>query len=305
MMNRPDPNLHAADAVLAPPGEAVLRAGLLTVIIPANNEERLISPCLDALLASDRTPYEVEIIVVANGCTDGTVAAARAFAAAAHERGWGLTVLDLGKGDKLNALNAGDRIARGAMRAYLDADVIVSPPLLAQLCVTLDRPEPVYASGTLRIVAPGGRIARSYARMWAKVPFMRAGVPGCGLFAVNGPGRARWGAFPDIISDDTFVRLQFTAAERTAVPAPYDWPIAGDFTALVRVRRRQDRGVQDIAARFPGLMANEDKRAPGLWGTIGLALRDPVGFAVYAAVALAVRTGHGNAADSREWSRGR
>jgi glycosyltransferase involved in cell wall biosynthesis len=285
-----------------PPGGAVLRPGLMTVIIPANNEEKLIGACIKALLASDASPYEIEIIVVANGCTDGTADVARRLAGAAHDRGWGLTVLDVPEGGKLNALNAGDRNARGAMRAYLDADVLVSPPLLGQLCTALDRAEPTYASGTLRIVAHGSRAARAYARLWARVPFMRSGVPGCGLYAVNGAGRARWGAFPAIIADDAFVRLQFSPSERTAVDATFDWPIAEDFDALVKVRRRQDRGVREIEERYPALLANEDKLPLGPLGFLDLALRDPEGFAVYSAVAIAVRNRQG---DGQAWSRSR
>ncbi len=302
----------------APPRGAVLRGHMMSVIIPANNEEGLIGACLSALLASDLAPVDVEIIVVANGCTDATVATAREYAPKAHGRDWGLTVLDLPEGGKPAALNAADRVARGRFRAYLDADVTVSPALIGQLCAILDREEPIYASGTLNITAPENAVSRAYARLWAKVPFMARGVPGCGLFAVNGPGRARWDGFPAIISDDTFVRLHFTPDERHAVPARYDWPIAPGFDALVRVRRRQDRGVQQVTDRYPALLMNDDKVPTGLLGMLGLLVRDPVGFAVYAAVALAVRTGrsavsvtsHVNGPDSgtdsgTEWSRSR
>ena len=37
------------------------------------------------------------------------------------------------EGGKIAALNAGDSVARGDLRAYLDADVIVSPELMAQI----------------------------------------------------------------------------------------------------------------------------------------------------------------------------
>jgi glycosyltransferase involved in cell wall biosynthesis len=292
------------DSLLRPPPDpaAALRDDMISVIIPACNEERQIGPCLTTLLASDAPRRAVDIIVVANGCTDATAATAARFAPQAAARGWLLTVLDLPQGGKPAALNAGDSTATGALRAYLDADVTVSPPLLAQLCRALDRPAPAYASGTLCITAPESRVSRAYARLWSRVPFMSRGVPGCGLFAVNRAGRARWGAFPAIISDDTFVRLHFTPAERHAVPAPYDWPVAPGLSALVRVRRRQDRGVAEIARAYPALMANEDKLSLGLSGSLRLAAVDPGGFAVYSAVALAVR-----ATPDRDqgWSRSR
>jgi hypothetical protein len=131
---------------------------------------------------------------------------------------------------------------------------------------------------------------------------MAHGVPGCGVFAVNAPGRARWGTFPQIISDDTFVRLSFAPLERHGVPAPYDWPIAEGFGALVRVRRRQDAGVEEIERLYPDLLSNDDKPAFPLSQKLGMALRDPLGFMVYSAVALAVKLTKSRASG---WSRGR
>lgn len=282
---------------------------MLSVIIPANNEEALIGACLTAILASDSPACPVEIVVVANGCTDRTAEVAQGFVAQALARGWKMTVLDLTQGGKMRALNAGDDAASLPWRAYLDADVTVSRGLLNQLCHALDGPKARYASGTLRITAKG-TISKAYAATYRKVPFMAHGVPGCGLFAVNAAGRARWGKFPDIISDDTYVRLLFRPEERVAVAATYDWPVVEGFRTLVRVRRRQDRGTRQVAGLFPNLMENEDKARLGLTGMMHLFLRNPVGFAVYSSVAVAVRL-----ADQRwsrapgsvaaDWSRGR
>jgi glycosyltransferase involved in cell wall biosynthesis len=283
---------------------------MLSVIIPANNEADYIGGCLEALLASadpapSASPGEpaVEIIVVANGCTDATAAVARGYAPAATARGWRLVVLDLRKGGKLNALNAGEREATGRTLVYVDADVIVSPPLLVQLQAALDRPGPAYASGRPTIGRARSWFSRAYARFWLRVPFMTEGVPGCGVFAMNAAGRARWGAYPEIISDDTFARLQFAPAERIGVPAPYQWPIAEGFARLVRVRRRQDLGVAEVARLFPGLVANDDKRRVGLPRLLRLAVSDPVGLGAYAAVALAVRVPAPRSGE--RWTRGR
>lgn len=282
---------------------------MLSVIIPANNEEALIGACLSSILASDSPACPVEIVVVANGCTDRTAAVAQGFVSQAEARGWKMQVLDLTQGGKMRALNAGDAAASLPWRAYLDADVMLSRGLLNQLCHALDGPKARYASGTLRITAQG-TISKAYAATYRKVPFMANGVPGCGLFAVNAAGRARWGKFPDIISDDTYVRLLFRPEERVAVRASYDWPIVEGFRALVKVRRRQDRGVRQVAALFPDLMQNEDKTRLGLRGIVHLAARNPVGFAVYSGVALAVRLGDRQrdlaaGAALPDWSRGR
>ena len=73
------------------------------------------------------------------------------------------------------------------------------------------------------------------------------------------------------------------------------------FAALVRVRRRQDAGVAEIAHTCPDLLAHEAKARLGVGAVAGLAIRDPLGFAVYAAVSAAVRMGRGTGG----WSRGR
>ncbi|SHJ03174.1 glycosyltransferase family 2 protein [Wenxinia saemankumensis] len=271
----------------------------LAVLIPAANEAGRIGPCLDAVLASTGIPAGARIVVAANGCTDGTVDEARDRAGRAAASGWRLEVLDLPGLGKPGALNAAEEALgpHGGPRVYLDADVTVSAELMSQLAAALDRPGPAYASGRLRMTARGPA-ARAYAATWARVPFMAEGVPGCGLYAVNAAGRARWGRFPDIIADDAFVRLNFAEHERIGVRASYDWPVVEGAAALLRVRRRQDAGVREVAARFPGLMANETGRRAR---AAPLAARAPLSFAFYAGIGLLSRV----LPHRSTWSRGR
>lgn len=274
---------------------------LLSVIVPASNEAGYIGACLSAVLASNPVPGGAEVIVVANGCRDATAARARDFGARAQAAGWGFTVIERAEGSKTGALNAGDTAAGGDLRAYLDADVVVDATLMAQLVAALEGAGARYASG--RAVIPPARsvVTRAYARFWQTLPFAQSAAPGYGLFAVNAAGRARWGAFPDLISDDTFVRLQFSPQERISCNAPYYWPMIEGFGALVRVRRRQNNGVAEIAARYPDVMAREAKARMGFRGLLRRALADPVGFAAYGAVSVVVALRRGGA----DWTRGR
>jgi glycosyltransferase involved in cell wall biosynthesis len=279
---------------------------VLSVIIPASNEEYYIARCLDALIppgAPQGALRPVEVIVVANACVDDTVGVARRYTSRAQACGWKLEVLDVETGGKLNALNVGDRLASGDARVYMDADVVAGPSLLNQLGDVLDRPDPAYASGRLVVSRAANWVTRAYARFWCRLPFVTDGVPGCGVYAVNASGRARWKTFPDIISDDTFVRLQFAPNERIGVAAPYEWPMVEGFRNLVKVRKRQDIGVDEVRERYPELMSNEGRLQLGLPALARLARKDFVGFCVYVAVAIAVRfsrlSGNGG------WTRGR
>ncbi|WP_395540635.1 glycosyltransferase family 2 protein [Neotabrizicola sp. sgz301269] len=276
-------------------------APALSVIIPASNEEGWIGRCLAAVLASDPVPGGAELIVVANGCRDATAEVARGFAAPARAAGWGLMVIERAEGSKPGALNAGDAAAHGACRAYLDADCVVTRGVMAALVQVLTEDVPRYAGATPVVPRARSALTRAYGRFWQRLPFARSVAPGYGLFAVNAAGRTRWGDFPRIISDDSFVRLQFLPEERVQVPDRYDWPMAEGFAALVKVRRRQDAGMAEIAALHPGLLAREGKARLSLPGLAGLALRDPVGFGVYVGVSLAVRRKRGGG----EFTRGR
>ena len=279
------------------------RRPAFSIVLPASNEESEIGDCLDALAASDWTDNGfVECIVVANGCRDRTAEIARDRSAAFAARGWQLQVIEVAQGNKLNALNLGDATAQAENRAYIDADVRVSPALLTQLHAALSTDAPRYASGDCIIETPRSWASRAYRRIYRQVPFMTHSVPGCGVFAVNAAGRSRWTRFPDIISDDTFVRLSFTPDERVGVPAPYRWPIVEGLKNLVKVRRRQERGVEEIRAKFPELLGNDDKLPFPASQKLGMALRDPVGFAIYSGVALIVKL---TQSGKTNWSRGR
>lgn len=274
---------------------------MLSIIIPAHNEADHIEACLASVLASSG-PKEAQVIVAANGCEDDTVAKAQMFSGSAIDRGWQLDVLDMPALGKPGALNQADHIAKHPMRAYLDADVTVDPDLFRQICIALNSKEPRYVSGKMRLAPALNWATRAYARIYSKVPFMTHGVPGAGLFAVNKPGRHNWVQFPKIIADDTYVRLSFPPEQRIAVQAGYDWPLVEGFAALVKVRRRQNAGVAEVAEKYPYLLENDDKHRLSLGQKLAMALRDPVGMLVYGAVSVIVKL---TPQKDGSWERGR
>ena len=277
----------------------------VSIILPAHDEAAYIDACAKALLQSAALPdgWQVQVLIVANGCSDDTAARARAQAKTAADRLWEWQVIELPQGSKPGALNAGDAVARGDVLVYLDADVLVSPELLRQLTLALSSPAPAYGSGTPVLSGGQSWVTRAYGRFWMTLPFVTDDCPGFGVFAMNRAGRSRWEAWPQIISDDTFARLNFVPAERVRITATYSWPLVEGFRNLVRVRRRQNDGVVEIGALYADLIRNDGKAALALSGIIRRALRHPLGFIVYAAVALAVKTPLFRSTSS--WARGR
>lgn len=184
----------------------------LDVVIPAHNEEALLPACLRAVLAT--TGISVRVIVVANGCTDGTVSAARAARVLARERGHEMVVVELERANKTRALNVGDTYRRGCPMVYLDADTVLLPGSLASVHDELATPLPRLTAPPSVLVRPRRRLTRAYAAIWRKLPRVADDVVGAGCYAVNPAGRRRWGTFPDVVADDLFVRALFDSTER-------------------------------------------------------------------------------------------
>ncbi|MEE4187003.1 MAG: glycosyltransferase family 2 protein [Roseobacter sp.] len=271
------------------------------IIVPANNEENYIGACLQSLL-DQKNPGEMQIIIAANACTDRTIEIAQALTEDFVAQGHRLVCIDLPEPGKIKALRAAEAyVPAHASRAYLDADVTCGATLIAKIRKTLKTSAPRYATGTMSVVPTENWTTRYYSQFWKKLPFFRSGAVGAGFFAVNAAGRDRWSEFPDVISDDTFVRLQFNPGERIEVSSPYHWPMVEGFSKLVRVRRRQDQGVAELMQRWPTIFKRENKPPLSASMLIRLAARDPLGFIVFSAVSLMVRLG------SREvgWTRGR
>lgn len=193
----------------------------LSIVIPAHNEEAMIGVILRGLLA-DAERGELDIIVVANGCTDRTAEIARAISP-------DIRVVEIAESSKIAALNAGDAIAFGTPIAYVDADVRVDAAAARALAAALsDGGVPRVASPLFELDLHGCSWAvRQYFRIWLLNDYNSAGHIGSGVYAVSAAGRARWTTFPDVIADDRFVQQLFADEERVvlkehafSVPAP-------------------------------------------------------------------------------------
>ena len=92
---------------------------MVSIIIPALNEEKMIGRCLESLALMDFPRDRFEVILVDNGSTDRTLDIARAF----QDR-LNLRVLEK-TSVRISALrNLGAREAHGAILAFLDADCL-------------------------------------------------------------------------------------------------------------------------------------------------------------------------------------
>jgi len=257
---------------------------MISIIIPAHNEELVMARGLETVLAG-ATPGELEVIVACNGCTDRTADVARGF-------GDPVRVIELEAASKVAALNAGDAVASGYPRFYVDADVVISLDSIRRMAGALERGEGLAAWPEPRTDVSGASWpVRAFYAVWLALPYNRdGGRVGAGVYALSREARARFGRFPEIINDDGFVRFRFRPEERLTVAGAYAIVEAPrTLTSLIRVKTRVRVGQFQLRQRFPESPSADRKSGPALLRTFLLRPRLWACLPVYAAVTLLVR----------------
>ena len=134
---------------------------LISVVIPAHNEEKYIRQTLHSLQLQTYQNYEV--VVVANGCTDKTEQVVQ------KKTNDKLRLLSLPKANVCVARNAGALHARGQLLVFLDADTTLDPDGLQRIkdTFTVD-----YAVGTTKAKADSPRFQYKFP-IWFKNFYQR------------------------------------------------------------------------------------------------------------------------------------
>lgn len=251
-----------------------------SVVIPAHDEEAVIADALRGL--GDAGGGTLDVLVVANACTDRTVAEARGVSDEVR-------VVEIPEASKILALNAGIRAARAAPVAFVDADVAVSGTTVLELARRLTTtPGALVAAPTMHVLPSGSWWVRQYYRVWALTDYRSSGHIGSGVYMLAAAGLERLGRFPDLIADDLYVQRLFAPAERlTPADLTFHVRAPGSLRALIGRNARIAAGNRQLSARFPGLappgggagarsLARRVVRRPALWA----------GFVVYTVVYL-------------------
>lgn len=227
---------------------------MTSVVIAAHNEENVIGSCLGALIG-DNTGGILEVVVVANGCTDSTADTARSYPA--------VSVIELKEGSKPKALNAGDSVAKSFPRVYLDADIVVPPGCIQSLAAALSTAG-VLAAVPNRVVNTRGstRLVKAYFAVNERLPAYQEGLFGRGVIALAEGGRSRFDQFPLMVADDLYVDSLFAKTEKAHVA---DVTIAVDAPARTR----------DLLSRLARVRrGNAALRRASSEGTVGILVRE-------------------------------
>ncbi|HEY5199216.1 MAG TPA: glycosyltransferase [Solirubrobacteraceae bacterium] len=120
----------------------------VSLIVAAHDEQDVIAAKVSDALALDWPRERLEVIVCCDGCTDQTAARARAAGAD--------LVLELARGGKIRAQNAGVEAGRGELLAFSDANSTWEPDALRELAGAFDDPDVGYACGAVSFVRADG-----------------------------------------------------------------------------------------------------------------------------------------------------
>lgn len=225
---------------------------MISVVIPAYNEEHVISSCIEAL-QTGIVSGEIEVIVVCNGCKDSTAEMVRQFG--------GVKCLETEIASKANALNMGDHAASYFPRFYLDADVVLQSEDLMKVADTLEFGEYLAASPTMQMdFRNASWYVKAFYDIWSGLPYCQAGMIGAGVYGLSREGRNRFEKFPEIIADDRFIRAIFKESERIGVKGAFSKVTAPSYLFdLIKIKTRSRLGGYQFERLYPELLDNEDK----------------------------------------------
>jgi glycosyltransferase involved in cell wall biosynthesis len=232
----------------------------LSIIIPAHNEASVVGRTLASILTNglDRP---LQVVVVANGCSDETAEVVRQF-------GEKVELVETPIGSKVHALNLGDRAARYDLRAYLDADIELSPNALQSVVDTFnDRAVRLAMPRAKHVYRGRNPILAGYYSLWRSMPYVRKGAMGGGFYCIDKELRARFREFPTITADDKFIRNLAKPAERRVVEGCHATvTMPRTFGDLLKVKTRWTYGNLELAATRPDLNANDKHPHEGAVG---------------------------------------
>jgi cellulose synthase/poly-beta-1,6-N-acetylglucosamine synthase-like glycosyltransferase len=229
---------------------------IVSLIVPAYDEEEVIAAKVANTLALDYPRERLEIVVASDGSTDATAERARAAGAD--------LVLELPAGGKVAALNAAAERASGEILAFSDANSSWAPDALRQLVAPFGDPQVGYVCGQVRFLDPGGNnLEGAYWRYEMRVREMESGLGG--VTAGNGAIYA--------VRRDAYVPLAPSGSHDLS------FPFAFAKRGLRSLYAPSARAEEKMVPTLEGEFARKRRMMVGLWDIVlGEGMLSPRGY---------------------------
>ncbi len=228
----------------------------VSLIVAAYDEEEVIAAKVANALALDYPRDRLELIVASDGSGDATVERAR-DAGADH-------VLDLPRGGKVIAQNAGAEQASGEILAFSDANSAWEPGALRRLVDAFADPAVGYACGQVRFRDPeGGNLEGAYWRYEMAVREMESSL--AGVTAGNGAIYA--------VRRDAFAPLPASGSHDLSFPFALEK--RGLRSLYVPAAQAEEKMVPTVEGEF----ARKRRMMVGIWDiVVGEGMLHPRGY---------------------------
>ena len=242
-----------------------------SIIVPIKNEEKVIGRLLDALLRLRYPKDKMEIIIVEDGSTDGSLNISMKYV----EKSSGLIkVLHKPTSNgKPSALNYGIKHARGEIIAVFDADNVPEPDILINVCKYFKDPKVAAVQGrTLSINQDENMLTKliSYEEAVSYEAYLR-GKDVLELF-VHLKGSCQFirrdilkqiGGFREVLSEDMELSARLTEKGYCIKYAPdvRSWQeTPSNVRQLFKQRTRWFRGTVEVAVKYGRLMIKPSRK---------------------------------------------
>jgi glycosyltransferase involved in cell wall biosynthesis len=222
----------------------------ISICIPAYNEEKLISRAIQYALEVQSPPVS-EVLVCANGCTDGTVAIVKEL----QNRYPIVRLLEESKASKIAAWNRLIREALSDYLVFLDADVRIDPDSVEMLVHKLFTEAVVLATG-IQIPEYKGLSSASKLFGFIMMPMSQDYVYG-GFYACNRPWLLQQfrshglKQMPKAMSEDIFLTLLLDREQIGVVTEAKAWFRPPSRAELIHYFARVEAQLIDLERYFP------------------------------------------------------
>lgn len=218
---------------------------MLSIIIPAYNEEKLIVNTLEYLLADQHLSH-CKIIVVCNGCSDNTAYNVSTFQSLINDtlttRSIDLILIDDPKASKTNAMNIGLNYNADNPIVFIDADILISGKTIIELTASLND-NVLAASPKINFkYQESSWVVRAYYKVASHSNYNHNNRLS-NVIALSAKGLAKLNSMPEVIADDEYIRRSFHVSEYLILQhVLFDFICPKTLGSLLNVLTRVERG---------------------------------------------------------------
>lgn len=224
---------------------------MFSIVIPAYNEEKVLTKVLSYLFADD-VLSNAEIIVVLNGCKDNTASNLANYLAEQQDtlerKKLPFQVFDIEKASKTNAINVGLANVSNDYVVLLDADIFISGKHISQLVEALENSNLYAMSPKVNFdTSNASGLLKKYYDI-EKASYYNNHLRLSNVIALSRKAMNSLGALPEVIADDEYIRRSLPQnSYRVFNDATHTFKTPKSLTSQLSVLTRVERGNFQLA----------------------------------------------------------